>query len=132
MEYPYRVKWRLTVYYRGRAEQPHSLVSVDGDTRFSESLVAALIDEWERMAPAGLSETVVERGTQLIREAARRFARQRAEQPRSVHTLDDAQTQAEQYELRADFCDREGFVDDEGVDSDYARATLLFTLVEQP
>ncbi len=127
---PFQVEWRLTIYLRGRAEQPHSFVSAEYDGRFSERLLTVLVDEWERMGAVGLSQTVVDRGRRLLDEAEKQYARKRSRQSFSSYTLNEEGIQKEDYILRIQFHDQEGFADAEGVVPPFARAILFFTLLQ--
>jgi hypothetical protein len=140
---PFQVEWRLTIYRRGLTEQYHSFVSAEYEGRFNEQLVAVLVNEWERMAAVGLPQAVVDRGRLLIEQAEEEYARQREEQyarqraelppnwpNSSQYKLNAEGRQGEQYALRVEFYDTEGFSDAEGVVLPFARAILFFTLVE--
>ncbi|MFH1921208.1 MAG: hypothetical protein ABIP48_15175 [Planctomycetota bacterium] len=127
---PFQVEWRLTIYRRGRAEQPHSFVSAEYDGRFSGRLLTVVVDEWKRMGAVGLPQTVVDRGRRLLDQAEKQYARKRREQSISSYTLNEEGSQTEHYILRVEFHDHEGFADGEGVVRPFARAILFFTLLQ--
>lgn len=86
---PFQVEWRLTSFDPESTEQYHSFLSAEYDGRFDDSLISVLLDEWERMGPAGLPQEVIERGRQLAHRAALQFADEHPDQSIRQFTLDD-------------------------------------------